>query len=386
MEISKAQEVDSVFSEVISALFGDAVDHREMFDIAKMNDSSELHVPVAVARKRKRQAQVGLASNALGITAGAAALGSAINDPVIRSKVGDEIKTVKRVSRRTKLLAGGMLGLQALNLGGDVVANRVLARESKKKISKNYVEAIEEIINARRAGQINTNSAIEMAVELADSIEKSYKNRALAAEAALKHGAVAHRTALRAAAGGGAILGGVTGYKVGKKRTLKKLNNQNIKIPVVKSDTSEDSNKVDYAFNGTISKLDQDKRLAFGWASLTEVEGKPVLDLQGDYAPIDEIEKSAYAYVIKSRVGGDMHARDGEGPKHTSDLVESFIATPEKLQQMGIAESVAKSVPVGWWVGFKINDDEQWAMVKDGRRSGFSVHGKGSRVQKALEN
>jgi hypothetical protein len=41
-------------------------------------------------------------------------------------------------------------------------------------------------------------------------------------------------------------------------------------------------------------------------------------------------------------------------------------------------------VPHGWWVGFKINDDDQWESVKKGDRAHFSIHGKGRRVEKFL--
>ena len=95
------------------------------------------------------------------------------------------------------------------------------------------------------------------------------------------------------------------------------------------------------------------------------------------------MERSAYRYVLDSRKGGDMHARVGKGllsgwsePKHTADLVESFVVTPEKLQSLGLP---GDALPLGWWVGFQVNDDEQWALVKDGKRSGFSIHGTGTR-------
>ncbi len=134
---------------------------------------------------------------------------------------------------------------------------------------------------------------------------------------------------------------------------------------------------------GEIAKVDVDKRQVFGWCSISEMDGVPYVDLQGDFIPVEEIEKSAYRYVLESRKGGDMHARVRKGlttnfdePKHTGDLIESFVVTPEKLEVMGLDRN---AMPHGWWVGYKINDDEQWAMVKSGERSGFSLHGVGSR-------
>lgn len=137
----------------------------------------------------------------------------------------------------------------------------------------------------------------------------------------------------------------------------------------------------DLLWTGEISKVDDEKRQVFGWCSLTEVDGEPVVDRQGDYIPLHEVEKSAYNYVVHSRKGGDMHKRDGESPLHTSDLIESFVVTPEKLEKLGLEPD---AVPHGWWVGFKINDDNQWEDVKKGDRSYFSIHGKGQRVEKHL--
>ena len=70
--------------------------------------------------------------------------------------------------------------------------------------------------------------------------------------------------------------------------------------------------------------------------------------------------------------------------RHTADLVESMVVTPEKLAKMGLSAEVAKSVPTGWWIGMRVNDDKQWAQVLSGERAGFSIHGKGSRVSKTL--
>lgn len=145
---------------------------------------------------------------------------------------------------------------------------------------------------------------------------------------------------------------------------------------VAKSDSLE--------WSGTISKVDTDKRLVFGWCSISKVNGEEVYDLQGDYVPIETTEDAAYRYVIHSRKGGDMHRRVTkhafgvrDEPLHTADLVESMVVTQEKLDAWGLTE---KQLPLGWWVGFKVNDDAQWADVKSGKRPAFSIHGSGVRV------
>lgn len=155
-----------------------------------------------------------------------------------------------------------------------------------------------------------------------------------------------------------------------KNKVAKKL------TPVSKSEVSK-SEKVDIAIRGEVSKMDTEKRQVFGWASVIEVGGKPVIDLQDDVMTIETIEKAAYNYVHGSRKGGRQHERAGEEPLHVSDMIESFVLTPEKKEKMGIPEEV----PTGWWVGFQIRDDDTWQQYKDGKLKDFSIHGSGRRVE-----
>ncbi len=145
------------------------------------------------------------------------------------------------------------------------------------------------------------------------------------------------------------------GYKAGSKK----------KEQVVKSMT----------WNADIVEIDEDKRQVFGYATVTHVNGEEVIDRQGDYIPLEEIEKAAYNYVLTSRKGGDMHDRDGDQPRHTADLIESVIISPEKAKAMGI-----ETDRYGWWLGMRVNEEEQWADVKSRARTGFSIHGMGRRA------
>lgn len=130
---------------------------------------------------------------------------------------------------------------------------------------------------------------------------------------------------------------------------------------------------------GIITKIDEDKRLVFGWASIIkDTEGKVLLDRQDDFIDDEsELEKSAYQYVLTSRDGGEMHIRKG-----VSTMVESVVLTKEKQEALGIPEG---TVPVGWWIGFRVNDERVWDEVKKGGYSGFSVHGTGQRSKATLE-
>lgn len=125
--------------------------------------------------------------------------------------------------------------------------------------------------------------------------------------------------------------------------------------------------------DGTIVKIDEDKKLVFGWASIIkDTQGKILLDRQDDFIDSEEeLEKAAYDYVLKSRDGGEMHIRKG-----VSTMVESIVLSEEKQAALGIPSGV---VPIGWWVGFKVNDSRVWQEVKKGSYIGFSVHGTGKR-------
>jgi len=129
-----------------------------------------------------------------------------------------------------------------------------------------------------------------------------------------------------------------------------------------------------------ITKIDDDKRLVFGWASIIkDAEGRVLLDRQDDYIDDEEeLEKAAYTYVLHSRDGGEMHVRTG-----VSTMVESVVLSKEKQAALGIPEG---TVPVGWWIGFRVNDDRVWDQVKKGDYVGFSVHGTGVRGQGILKD
>lgn len=126
---------------------------------------------------------------------------------------------------------------------------------------------------------------------------------------------------------------------------------------------------------GEFTKTDDEQRLVFGWASIASAGGVEIVDSQSDILDAASLEKSMYAYVEDSRVGGEMHERMGVGT-----LVESFVSTPSKLQKLGLAEN---ALPTGVWVGFRISDDDTWAGIKSGKFTAFSIGGVGSHEEMA---
>ena len=121
--------------------------------------------------------------------------------------------------------------------------------------------------------------------------------------------------------------------------------------------------------------MDDDKRLVFGWASVSiKVDGKQLEDLQHDLINPEDLEEAVYEYVLNFRDTGEEHRPH---LRKKGKLVESCVFTAEKQKAMGLPEGI---LPVGWWIGFKIEDDEAWEKVKNGTYRMFSIEGKANRV------
>ena len=123
-----------------------------------------------------------------------------------------------------------------------------------------------------------------------------------------------------------------------------------------------------------IAKSDDGRHLAFGWANVAvRSDGEVIEDWQEDIVEPEELEKAAYDYVLLYREGGEMHERGG-----AAILIESVVFTEEKMRVMGIPTG---TLPIGWWIGFKVTDKEVWEKVKDGTYNMLSIEGEAERVE-----
>lgn len=123
-----------------------------------------------------------------------------------------------------------------------------------------------------------------------------------------------------------------------------------------------------------IAKADEDKRLVFGWALVSATsDGKQIIDHQGDIVDQDELEEGAYEYVLNFRDAGEEHIGS---LRKKARMVESVVFTEEKLKAMGIPLG---TVPYGWWIGFYVDDDNTWEMIKNGTYKMFSIEGRAIR-------
>lgn len=119
-----------------------------------------------------------------------------------------------------------------------------------------------------------------------------------------------------------------------------------------------------------------EERLVFGWASVSrDASGQWIVDSEGDVIEPADLEKAAYEFVMVCGEGGDNHERTG-----VAKLVESCVFTPEKCVALGLEQKM----PTGWWVGFKVLDEEVWLKIKSGEYSMFSIGGEA--VREGIEN
>jgi hypothetical protein len=340
---------DDTFREVADLLFGGGGDQL----ISKMNPTqSDVSTKGGMSDRKKRQLTAGL--SAVGAAAGGAGLALGGHN-VRRSyraarygvEAGKKVKsglkpvTSKKKALKTAIghekLATGLVPLEVAGLTGEIAATKILHGDTKKKSGNLVKKDLGEVLNnasAKAPTKRNATKAVLNPNTRRKGLEYTKKT------------------------------GG----------TLRRLPDKVKTTNEVKKAAPTD--QVEVVWEGEIAKADSEKQQLFGWASVIEVNGEPVVDLQGDYISADEMEKAAYSYVQKSRKGGDMHLRDEWEPIQKSEMIESFIVTPEKRDAMGLPDSV----PTGWWVGFKVNDADVWSKVKSGERTGFSIHGKGRRT------
>ncbi len=124
----------------------------------------------------------------------------------------------------------------------------------------------------------------------------------------------------------------------------------------------------------TICKLDEERRLVGGFASVVMDAGGPVLDHQNDIIDPQDLEDAEVQFMKDFRETNLMH-----GPMATGPVVESVVISPEKMEAMGFPADVAKAAPTAWWIMVE-TDPETFAKVKAGELTMFSIEGTADRV------
>lgn len=123
--------------------------------------------------------------------------------------------------------------------------------------------------------------------------------------------------------------------------------------------------------HGKITKVDDEQRMVYGYASVVTKGGKPVVDRQGDVISPSTMEKAATEFMLGARNGLTMHK--GEP---TTTIVHSMPFTKEIQTAFGIESDME-----GWLIAVKVHDDDTWKRMKEGEFTGFSIGGRATKVE-----
>lgn len=132
---------------------------------------------------------------------------------------------------------------------------------------------------------------------------------------------------------------------------------------ITPKDTTETASR-----SASIKKSDDEQRIVWG-----EVYAPGFPDSQGDFMTAESIRDMSYGFMKKQALTAidTNHSREPNG----SIVVESFIAR----------EDDTMFIPGSWVIGVHVPDDTVWGMVKSGELNGFSIDGRGVRVDATLE-
>lgn len=142
--------------------------------------------------------------------------------------------------------------------------------------------------------------------------------------------------------------------------------------------TTDDVGKSDrdIRFDVPISKINDELRTVYGFASVNTVKGALLTDTQDDQISDSEIIKAAHEFMANSRTGGLLHARKSDGnPISAGQIVESLVLVPDIQKALGIDLGCT-----GWFVGYRVDDEDVWALVKSGKLAAFSIGGRAARI------
>ena len=116
---------------------------------------------------------------------------------------------------------------------------------------------------------------------------------------------------------------------------------------------------------GEITKFDDEQRIAYGWFSVIEEDGEPVLDAHNHVISEETLTKAVHKFVVDSRAGKVMHRG-----KRVADIVETLVLSNDVQDALGI--DLGK---VGWFGAMKFRDEATWKLVKSGELPAFSIGG-----------
>lgn len=133
-----------------------------------------------------------------------------------------------------------------------------------------------------------------------------------------------------------------------------------------------DGEEKGFSFSQNILKIDSELKVVYGWASVVEQDGIPVIDSQRDHISPEQLVRAAHDFIKSSRSAKLLH--EGE---EIGEVVESIVMTKDVQAALGI--DLKK---VGWFIGIRVLNDKVWGAVKDGRLKMFSIGGRAERIDR----
>lgn len=121
------------------------------------------------------------------------------------------------------------------------------------------------------------------------------------------------------------------------------------------------------------------QRKVWGWASVTEKNGVPVVDGQNDVIDSSEMQRAVHEWImsdgptngIPGRTMGDSHRRIGIGK-----ICDSIFFTDAIKKALNVEDRITNT---GWYIGAHVDDPKTWADVESGRLRAFSIGAKAFR-------
>ena len=113
-----------------------------------------------------------------------------------------------------------------------------------------------------------------------------------------------------------------------------------------------------------IEKVDDELRIAYGWAYVCEEGGQIVADVSEQCVTEVELRKAVHGFARSLPLGTVLHKQ------LAGQVVDTIFFSKSVQQALGV--DLGK---VGWFVGVHVLDDEAWAGVKDGTYTAFSIGG-----------
>lgn len=131
----------------------------------------------------------------------------------------------------------------------------------------------------------------------------------------------------------------------------------------------------DFTGSGQFLKVNEDKRLVTGWASVCTKGGKPLVDHHGDIIDIENLREVVEDFMDSERTGGYMHEQKSDGSTvRIGKIVGSLIVDEDVAKSLGMDAGTT-----GWLITMRVESDTVWKKVKDGTLRAFSIGGRGYR-------